>query len=164
MGYDEPRGVGGWLAFLVISLIALGPLRSVVATFADISSTESVAPALAAAPAWGTAKLLYWLMTALRVGMMIFTGVRLNTELRPATVKLAIGMLWAVGPLMTIVTALVVYLPMGANALTDGGVWLGAGQGAVYALAWTLYLLLSRRVRNTYEEEEPAAPLAQVFE
>jgi Protein of unknown function (DUF2569) len=165
---DDLRGVGGWLAFLVISLVALGPLRTLVSTYLEMSATEQANPLLANMAAWGTVKIISWVMTLLQIAMMIFAGVRLNSVFRRSTVRIAIGVLWVAGPVWNFLALLVIAVSLGVEVSRAGAdVWMPIGQSAVYALVWTLYLLMSSRVRNTYfddEEAEAGGSLAEVFE
>ncbi|HEX5183543.1 MAG TPA: DUF2569 family protein [Allosphingosinicella sp.] len=163
---DRLRGVGGWLAFLVISLMALGPVVGIASTFGDLSQVEQANPLLAASAGWGIVKTVLWILTLIQVAMMVFTGWRLNRDYRRSTVKFAIVMLWVMGPVWSVVTLAAIALLMNSNPIATASSPLTLARPVIWALAWTLYLVMSRRVANTYDEEGPEADgdLANVFE
>jgi hypothetical protein len=71
---DQLRGVGGWLALLVISLLVLGPLRDLIGTFSELNSVQEATPRLVDMPIWGTMKATIWVFSLVQIAMMIFTG------------------------------------------------------------------------------------------
>src|SRR6185437_1168921 len=102
-----------------------------------------------------------------QIAMMIFTGWRLNRVFRRSTVKLAMIMLWVVGPIWNILTLVAIGITAGGNPFADPATLMAIAPSAAYALVWTLYLNFSQRVANTYDEEGPEvqaeAELANVF-
>jgi hypothetical protein len=160
---DDLKGVGGWLAFLCISLIALSPLFSLITSYIEISDTEAMYPTLRGNPTWTTAKLVSWVMVFAQIGLMIFTGLRLNSSTRRSTINFARIMLWVCNPLMSLISLLVLSLIFRASLLDDPKVLSDLARGIFWALIWTLYLTFSRRVRNTYTDEDEGE-VAAVFE
>ena len=163
---DQLRGVGGWLAFLVISLMALGPLRLLIGTFGEVAEVEA-GGAVVNIPNLGFITASIWVMALARLGMMIFTGWRLNRDFRRSTVKFAIIMLWLIGPVWSVVELLILGALAGVNTLVSASAVGAIAQPGVYALVWTLYLMMSKRVANTYDEDptaDAATELADVFE
>ena len=88
-GDDRLRGVGGWLAFLVISLMALGPLAVIAGTLADLGTAEQANPPLSAS-GWQFVEIVDWGLALIQIPMMVYTGWRLNKVFRRSTVKFAI--------------------------------------------------------------------------
>ncbi|HEY1605475.1 MAG TPA: DUF2569 family protein [Allosphingosinicella sp.] len=164
---DQLYGVRGWLAFLCISLMALGPLANLAITFADLGEAQRANPLLAASPEWTTMKIVVWTITLVQVAMMIYTGWRLNHVFRRSTVKFTIVMLWVIGPVWGLLTVAVIGFLAGGNPF-DSSTLFELARPAAWALAWTLYLIMSRRVANTYDqegsEEQAEAELSNVFE
>ena len=165
-GDDRLRGVGGWLAFLVISLMALGPLAVIAGTLADLGTAEQVNPPLSAS-GWQFVEIVDWGLALIQIAMMVYTGWRLNKVFRRSTVKFAIVMLWAMGPGLGLLGLAAIGLFANVNPF-DSSTLSALARPIIYAFVWTLYLMMSRRVENTYDEEGPEveaeADLANVFE
>jgi hypothetical protein len=145
-----PVGVGGWLLLLVAGLTVLGPLMNAGRINADLHSAESQYPHLATMASWQTYKAATWLTFFGMSAVSIWAGYGLAKGREWSVVRRAKISLWIVGPLATIVLA--VMLP----AMIFGGINLdpelvGSFIGsALVAAIWTMYLSKSRRVRATY--------------
>lgn len=138
---EAPRGVGGWLAFLVMLMLAVTPLVAISATVA-----AAAAPG-AEERIGGTA--LIWVIGLVQAGAFAFAGWRLRAVWRWSSVRLAIAVWWLAGPVMSLAYGGAV------TALTGGGasilpILIDVARTAIVAAIWTAYLLRSRRVRNTY--------------
>lgn len=141
-------GVAGWLGFLVASLLALGPVLTIVMTFAEISDTELMYPWVVGTALWQDAQLITWASVAAYIIVSVYAGLRLLRKHVPASVGIAIICLWVAGPIVGMVS-LFALQTAGANP-TAADVGAALGRPLVWATVWTVYLLLSRRVRNTY--------------
>lgn len=152
--YDPsaPHGVGGWLAFLVAGLIILGPLLNLGRTASDFSTLRVTNPAfmnMSATQEWATA---VWVVI---IGLTIYRiviGILLMRSTRRRVVGDAILCLWLSGPGSAIGLLMITGSFLGSDAASRAlpemiGQAIGSG---LLATAWTLYLLRSRRVRNTY--------------
>lgn len=153
---SDLTGVAGWLGFLTISLIALGPLVTLIMTGVQHMETETLYPSLVGTSLWQKAILIDWGLAVAYCAISIFAGVRLLNALVPSTVPIVIGCLWLSGPGLGIVGLMLAnnLSPTGATA-SDAGASLG--RPLIYATVWTIYLLRSRRVKNTYRANGAAA-------
>ena len=154
MSYDDRylRGVGGWLAFLFIILAFFTPIAVGISVFALISN-----PAIAAAygEVWPVLQGIGLFLAAINVAGAWYLAWRINSVHEPATVRVVIGGLWAINVGLLLVEAVAVALVAGIGL----GDMLAAsafdiGRGIVFATIWTLYMLKSRRVANTYGRSE----------
>ena len=161
MAYDERalRGVGGWLAFFVITLTVLGPLRSLV----ELVGLFSMPTPPGLEEGWPRLRALSVGEMLIKVALCAYLAWRLVARQTPDTPRIVIAGLWAlalvVGPVSLLLVAAFVGLPLGALV---AGSALGLGQSIGYALIWTLYLKKSRRVANTYTPDR--GELHAVFE
>jgi hypothetical protein len=149
MSHDgELQGVGGWLAFFLVTLGIITPTVTLIGTAVTLGD-PTIATAYGAiysslvAVEWGLVALLLilcWTACAL------FLFVR-----RPVTVWIGIGVLWFVALTSAIGEPLLVSAIAGIDVQL-----LFREMGAqlirpfVYAGVWSAYLLKSERVRNTY--------------
>jgi hypothetical protein len=140
--------IGGWLWFLIASLIALGPILTVVTTALELSNAETLYPTITGSSLWQTAQIIAWCSVAVYCLISIYAGVRLLRKHVPSSVAIAILCLWLAGPLLSLA---------GLYALAEAGgepnaadVGAAVGRPLVWATLWTLYLIFSKRVRQTY--------------
>jgi hypothetical protein len=75
---------------------------------------------------------------------------------------------WLIGPFWSGLSLVAIGVLANRNPFAGPSVLMALAQPVIYSVVWTLYLLMSRRVANTYDEEEPEveaeAGLANVFE
>lgn len=168
MAYDDRalRGVGGWLALfiVVITIVSpvLGVLRLIFDPVARIASNAPIAPL--ADWVWLTP---WWALAAIIVGTTLgqwFIAWRLVRIRRWTSVRTAVVGLWLLAGFDFIMRAAVssaaFFMPL-ATVLAETG--FGQVRPFVFSAIWTAYLLLSRRVRNTYRAEHDDG-LHAVFE
>jgi hypothetical protein len=161
MSYDDRylRGVGGWLAFLVIVLAVLTPLRVLVSTLQLYGDPEIAA-------AFGSR---WALIQAIEIGLSVATVLfswylawRLNAVEVWRTVQIVIAGLWILSlgtlALEVLAVSLIGGLPLGAMVEAT---MFEVVRGFVFAGIWTAYLLKSRRVANTYADRQE--DVAEVF-
>lgn len=153
-----PIGVGGFLLFLVVGMIFLGPLGGFLKIYNEIADIERRTPAIRNMDAWTQLKVgTYW-VHAVASGLSIWAGFGLLKDRRSTVVFRAIVVLWIVGPVMSAVSNQV--LPY----LTFGN--MGSGPDVLASLfwstavtgIWTAYLVKSKRVRATYTEGSRPVP------
>jgi hypothetical protein len=164
MAYDdgELRGIGGWLAFFLITLGVITPLRTVFAV-ASLTADSQIAANLGElrmpvlAFEWSLAAFS---IAAAGVAVWHFFNVQ-----HWRTVRFAIGVLWLFAALSLVVE------PLGVSLLTGvalGEIISGAPaefiQPLIYSSIWTAYLLKSERVANTYPRAGGGGEVAEVFE
>ena len=118
----DPKGVGGWLAFLVLVLTVFSPLTTVSMTFAEHSKLESQYPELVNQHLWRTAMVLDWSMVALSAAISVVAGLILLKIFRRSTVFIVIGLIW-LGAVGTAVLSLILsdYLMPGAASASNAG-------------------------------------------
>ena len=155
---ERLRGVAGWLAFLCIIVLFLSPARALITTWKEISAAESASPELLELAAWSRIKLYSWALAIGASAFSIYTGWRLSSVHKPTSVYLAIAALWILGPGLALLDAAVASIAFGVPYLLDAESTRALVQGFVSALVWTIYLSVSRRVRNTYRPDEGGAP------
>ena len=163
MAYDRRSltGIGGWLAFFIITL-GLSALASLLlAAMAAVALFGG-----ATAPLGGSAYAVVLLLLALvRTGGYAFLVWLMNWRQVDTTPRRVIIGLWvlALGLACIDVTAALLLTEVDARSL---GYALGVDlvRPLIYAAVWTAYLLRSERVANTYTADDPDRQLATVFE
>lgn len=152
---DAPRGVGGWLAWLIIALTILNPLFSIFLLASEFGTAEHVNPALLQMPPYVQYKWFSWGLILVCCVVSIGAGYRLWKTHVWKSVREAIFSLWIIGPLSTVV--LVAYLYVNFGSLIEKSMMDILGslfRSIFFAGLWTAYLLRSKRVRNTYARDE----------
>lgn len=156
-GYGEYEGVGGWLAFFLVTLGVFTPGLLIFTTIREFSDPLL---ALAYGETLGTLKLAVW---GLAIGTCLIAWFAVYRMLRVfnwTSVMITIGTLWLIALLNTFVGAWLIAtiagLPLG-DFLKELNI--GLVRPFIYAGIWTAYLLISRRVANTYrrDHDEDAA-------
>ena len=142
-------GMGGWLQFLAISLVALGPIITVATTVSDYTELTALYPNLVGSPAWESALQIDVLSTTGYCMISMFAGWCLFKRSVPSTVPIVITCIWVAGPGLAILSLMAFQDMSGGNA-TAASAGAGFGRPFVYSIIWTTYLLRSRRVKNTY--------------
>lgn len=143
-------GVEGWLLFLVISLCFLGPLGTYLRTTGELSLLEEQYPTLVSSSFWLYYKSSLMWGISISIILRISAGFMLWKNFTPASVRYAIFILWSFR-VITVIAIIIIRTSQNIGLSFDyhdefafilGG-WL-------LALFWTIYLLKSHRVRNTY--------------
>jgi hypothetical protein len=159
---DDLAGVGGWLAFFVISMAFLSPLAMVVANAADLYGDPAVA--LAYGSVWGSVQLAIWTPVAVGIAICWFISYRLMRVERWSTVRLTIAAIWllalGLNAVQLLLLSAVAQIPLG-ELMGPGSAEFG--RGTVSAIIWTSYFLLSKRVANTYRRNADSEELAERF-
>lgn len=163
-GKKELKGVGGWLAFLVISMGILSPLRTLGGYYRDVILTER-ANSLSGIPVWETYKWVVLALVVVSAVLFLLAAYRLWKQPVWRSVRFAIMAMWLACTGMDVIGMMVLYFVFGADFAKM--VWYdGMGQvfqGMIYPAIWTIYLLKSKRVRNTYRKVTDMEELAQTF-
>ncbi|PKQ01202.1 MAG: hypothetical protein CVT74_00335, partial [Alphaproteobacteria bacterium HGW-Alphaproteobacteria-13] len=156
-GKTELRGVGGWLGFLVVVLGLLSPGRMVVETVVNLQSVGDGSQTL------GSNWPAYWVITCLiavaAVSGSVFLAYRLVYVQRRSTVGLVIKGLWllALVPLLLDLMISLLLFPHLAELLLAPSLIGDIMKPVISATIWSLYLVKSRRVANTYVVDETEA-------
>jgi hypothetical protein len=151
-GKENLKGVGGWLAFLVFSLMFLGPLISVGRLASEFEKLERLSPDLLNRIDWSNYKITSWSMLAVGIAITFSAGYRLLKHHRPGTIKFVIWCLWGtwIGLLFADVIATISIFNLSLEAILPGLV-KGVIASSMASGLWTWYLKKSVRVKNTYQ-------------
>ena len=134
-------GIRGWLLVFVLWLGILSPIFLIGFNFVIMRRLEQMNPddaALMRELNWDT---LLWAVTLIREGMHIAAALALYFRRNSTAIWFALGILWLSGPLLILGTWVAVEGEYNVPGLV---------RSALVAGCWTLYLLLSRRVKVTY--------------
>lgn len=160
MDYDGegPVGVGGWLGFFVVALGLFSPVGGLIQMLSLYTDPTIAAPF---GNSWGLVQIAEWTLFALSVaGAWYFVWRLFNVQTR-RTVHITIAGIWliSVGGMAVefLIVAVASGLPLGALVGAE------AIRPLVFCTIWTLYLLVSKRVANTYRDEPEDAALNDVF-
>jgi hypothetical protein len=149
------RGVGGWLAFFLVTLGIVTPLFMIVSVVGKITDpgTASLRPDL-----YRSLVIADIAGTAVAAGLCWFAAWRFLKVHNWTTVRIGIAVLWLLVPINGLVLPLtfsnVTGMPVGL-LLQAGWVHLFL-RPIAYAAVSTAYLLMSQRVRATYGAASPA--------
>ncbi|MDP2332155.1 MAG: DUF2569 family protein [Reyranella sp.] len=140
-GYVEPRGLGGWLILIVIGQI-VGALRVLKAIIDDLDVYNQLP------------KNLHWVVTfelvlnAAFLAFVVYVTTIMFRELR------SFPRLWIAQAVAAILLPLIdAFVVVSATSVPAGPVLTQLGQVIPMAIAagiWTWYMLVSKRVRNTF--------------
>lgn len=142
------KSVGGWLALLTVSLIALRPLF-LLGEWSELSYLEWKHDPMVSLAGWETYKLSLGLLNLLVAGLSVYAGVGLWSGRTWGMVKRAIATLWLIGPIYALLQAAALYVISSGQAEAKN---LAAmlTQNILVASIWTAYLLKSRQVKELY--------------
>lgn len=142
-------GLGGWLAFLVLWMVILRPLTGAI-LWQQMHAASIEDPTAISRGNWLVNTSIFWIVFLGVAALSIYGGLRLWRDRTPAAVRSAIAILWITTPIATVALLISRAYLTGSVTVADAGVRLFAN--VAIAAAWTVYLLRSRRVRNTYFE------------
>jgi len=146
-----PIGVKGWLLFLVIGLMIIGPLVSIGNIEKNFINTENNYPNLVSFDKWKSYKSSIWASTFICIALSIYAGLGLTTGNNWKVVKRAIGILLIIGPLaILLMGAIIPLIIFGSIKEMIPAIINSFFVSLLWASLWALYLLKSKRVRNTY--------------
>jgi len=159
----EPRGVGGWLGFFVITIALLGPLRLVVTASISLYGDPQVAAAYGAT--WPRIQMAEWAIIAGSLLVHWFVAWRLWKVHVWSSVRIALAGIWALAIGGTLLDLLAVSLIAGIPFDALAGATLGPKtvQPFFFCALWTAYFLRSERVANTYARAATGEGVAEVF-
>ncbi|MEI6258748.1 MAG: DUF2569 family protein [Deltaproteobacteria bacterium] len=145
-------GVHGWLLFLVVSMMVLGPLMGVGNIASDFFTVERQNPSLASSDVWRTfTTAIMWVFAGFSA-ISFYGGWGLTQVNSQSAVMRAKVILWITGPVSSLVLWLMVPFLVFDNYAVDAQFVRSFISTLVSASIWTLYLSKSKRVHNTYGE------------
>lgn len=143
-------GIGGWLAFLILGLIFLGPLIGASRIYFDLLSAESQRPELLNLARWDRFKAGTWCcFTAISL-ISIAAGLGLWVSRKQSIINRTILALWMAGPVGAFVMAVIVPLLAFGRTPTAAETLAVIISASIPTLVWTVYLIKSKRVMYTY--------------
>jgi hypothetical protein len=155
--YDK---IGGFLSLLIIGLMYLSPLYILGGTFEGFDKIERSNPGVLTLAAWGTFKIVCWIIAAASIYLSVSAGRRLKKVHTISSVSYAVNVLWAIGPgavLAGMFAAMLIF--NNSNGLSDTIPVLI--KSVMIAGIWNLYLSKSKRVKTIYTYGE--APVESVI-
>ena len=160
---DGPSGIGGWLAFFLVTVGVFAPLR-ILGTAYGLFSDPRIAQAYG--DRWPLLATVEIILIVVNLAALAFLLWRFFTRRTWQSVRIGIAGIWLIPVVVTVLETLAVTLiggisagPLIAQMMPD------MAQALVYSTVWTAYLLRSVRVANTYpREDETSAGIAEVFE
>lgn len=153
---DDVRGIGGWLAFLIVILCFLSPIGTILTNLTEISAMESENLPIVAMPEWQTIKTVAWIFAFAQAAILAFTGWLLYTKHVAKTPFYAIAGLWIGSPLISLLSIVAVSYIVGEALISPDSIG-PLIRTIIFAMIWTTYLLMSKRVKNTYYDGDPYA-------
>jgi hypothetical protein len=134
-------GIRGWLLAFVVWLGIVSPVWTLGLSILIMLRLQQANPgdaALMQSMGWDT---LLWLVTILRACSRVAVGLLMYFRRTAGSVWTALAVLWLSGPLLIV----------GPWAVLGGEINIpGLVRSAAIALAWSIFLLVSRRVKVTY--------------
>jgi hypothetical protein len=162
---DGPSGIGGWLAIFLV-LRALGPILATGAAFVFDYADPTVAATFGSR--WPAVQIAMWSNIAMNAAIDGFYIWRFLARRNWRTVQIGIGLLWFMSFVTIVVAPLSVHIAAGLSFATFTKTLALSSILAAFASStfWTVYLLRSKRVANTYLRYGPADAdeLSLVFE
>ena len=147
----KPYGVGGLLALLVIGMIIIGPIWGAESIYSTITMIERHNPRIVSLPQWTTYKSVTWGSFLVVIALNFYGGVGLVCGRNRSVVTRAKMILWITGPLASIIYVVIIpFIVFGKTPVIDSKIIGGVIFSFIFAGFWTIYLSVSRRVRNTY--------------
>ena len=136
----EP-GIRGWLLAFVIWIGILSPLWTLGLSSFMVYWLERWNPSDAQLMRDMGWDVLLLIVTLVRAGLRIVAGLLMYLRRTSASVWIALAVLWISGPLLI----------LGTWAMIEGEISVaGLVRSAIIALAWSLFLFMSLRVKLTY--------------
>jgi hypothetical protein len=163
MGYGDRTlvGIGGWLAFFVIIMAVLTPLRTALNIAALFSQPETATIFGDRWPLVRGTEIALGLISVLGGWYLVWRLVKVELW---QTVRIVIAGIWILGVGLTLLELLMISLVGGLSAevvLASAG--FAVIQPVIFATIWTAYFLRSERVANTYPRDADPNELDQVF-
>jgi hypothetical protein len=163
MGYGDRTlvGIGGWLAFFVIIMAVLTPLRTAINIGELLSQPEDAA---IFGDSWTLISRMEIALGVISVLGGWYLVWRLVKVEHWKTVRIVIAGIWILGVGLTAVELLAIAMIGGvAGEIVVSSGAFAMIQPVIFATIWTAYFLKSERVANTYLRDADPDELDQVF-
>jgi hypothetical protein len=148
--FTYPKGVGGWLAFLIFVLVIFG-----LSSFGEFSNLKEMAvnkyPDFARSPEWQTYMTFMWWYLSAELALRIGAVYCLVAIKRWSSVIFTLWVLCLIGPINLILNSVIANIIFYPLPFVQFEKILGQLVASIIgSTVWTAYLLRSKRVRNTY--------------
>jgi hypothetical protein len=148
--FTYPKGIGGWLAFLIFTLVVSG-----LSSFGEFSNLKETTvnqnPDFARSPEWQTSMTFMWWHLSADLALRIGAVYCLVAIKRWSSVIFTLWVLWIILPINAVLNSIIaniIFYPLPFIQFEQAlGPLITSTIGAA---VWTAYLLRSKRVRNTY--------------
>ena len=147
---EGPSGVGGWLAYLIVAMMVIGPLFTFVSTNSALTTAEYQNPKIVASDIWQTYKTAVWGVVIIGAGLSFCGGLRLARGRNWNAVKQAISILWLTGPGEVIALIMLPFFIVGQIEEINPRIIMNLTSSVIATGIWSAYLANSQRVRATY--------------
>lgn len=145
-------GVGGWLGLLVITLLIVGPLLGFIHISTEFQSALKQMPQLENNSQWKLYSQVSWIIYSISATISIIAGYRLFKIYSYKSINFAIIAVWICNPVskfIKIMSAMII-----SNNYTIGTAvereFIQIFTSILISFAWTMYLIRSERIKNTY--------------
>ena len=145
---SQSTGIGGWLLLFILTRIVLGPPWNAFRTHQRWDSLEAQVGAYAQSAEFAQLQQSAWILYAAGTAIGIATGLLLVLKRGPLSVWAAICGLWIAGLVLPIL-GYVYGLHITREQVKLSDLSFVFVQMLSVGL-WTAYLLMSKRVKNTY--------------
>lgn len=143
--------VKGWLQFLIVWLILLGPLVNIVIIETKFIGAENKFPGLVSFDEWNVYKISLWVTTVFCIALSIFAGLGLANGNSWKDVKRTKVILFIVGPLTALLMkALIPFMIFGSIKEMIPEIVSSFFASLLWAFFWALFLSKSINVQNKY--------------
>jgi len=147
----QPRGVQNWLALLTFAMGVGGPGSSLFSTQQEIAKVEAKSPAIVTAPIWHTMTATYWTIAILAAAVSMFGAWMLLKTIDKSTPWKVTACLWISGPIASAIQWIAICAVFKLPPFpVQPSVTSTIVASAAICAAWTWYLQVSVRVKNTY--------------
>lgn len=149
MMQSEIKKVRGWLTWLTFLLIVLRPLI-LLSVLGGLNIQEFNRDPTVSLKGWETYKILIRLLSLSAAVLSIYAGFGLWKGRTWNLVQRAIGALWIVGPVFTLLQLVAIFVVFSGNAEPPQQLLTSLIESIFFAGVWTAYLLRSSQVKGLY--------------
>ena len=148
---SQLRGVKGWLAFLCVILMIIGPVGTLLNSLMNIHTAELVEPLLKQVPEWKHYVWLIWAFGLIYGAISFYNGFILWKSTQKADLTLAKEIMICNSIFGVIAIGfLAPWLTMDMNNALIANLIFMSLRAAIFLAIWLTYLNKSKRVKNTY--------------
>ena len=145
------KGIGGWLAFLIVGLCFLHPVIGAYRGVQNFAAAESNPASFAALASWASYKQSAWGLFFVISALRVIAGVSLLLSRQRSAVYFTVAALWLCPLIAAAGDALLLSYYFGQNVGDSAAASVRQLLvGWFWAAVWSGYLFNSVRVRNTY--------------